>query len=85
MASSVFNPPTRISGESHVTSMGEYRRMHEKSVEEPAEFWAEIAEKFHWDRKPKKEDFFKYNFDHRKGEMRSKVTTEGKYEDFSKR
>ena len=67
MTSVVYNPSSRISGTAHVTSMTEYRRMHEQSVKNPAEFWGKIADEFHWDKKPKKEEFLNYNFDYRKG------------------
>ena len=36
--------------------------MHAQSVEDPASFWGEIAEKFHWKMSPTKDNFLSYNF-----------------------
>ena len=36
--------------------------MHAQSVEDPATFWGEIAEKFHWKMSPTKDNFLSYNF-----------------------
>ena len=68
MTSSVFSPPARVSAGAHVRSMEEYRRRHAKSVGNPAEFWADIAEDFRWKKMPEKETFLQFNFDHSKGE-----------------
>ncbi len=46
-----FDPPAaRDVGASawHVSSMDEYRSLHARSIEDPAAFWAEIAEELHW-------------------------------------
>ncbi len=41
--------------------------MHKKSVEQPAEFWSEIASQFYWKKAPNKDKFLEYNFDCGKG------------------
>jgi acetyl-CoA synthetase len=65
--SDVYDPHDRICGESHITSMDDYRAMHKESVDEPAAFWGKIAAQFHWDATPSKEKFLEYNFDCNKG------------------
>ena len=46
-----FPPPEPIASEAHITDLAEYEAMWQRSIEDPAGFWAEIAEEFEWYRK----------------------------------
>lgn len=63
----VFNPKPGIVKRSYVQSMEEYKLLHKKSIENPAEFWGEIAKQFHWETPIDSNKFFSYNFDITKG------------------
>ncbi len=41
----VFYPPKELTEKAHIKSLDEYRQMYEKSINEPEEFWGELAEK----------------------------------------
>ena len=42
-------PPARSFAEAaNINSLDEYRTMYERSIRQPEEFWAEIAEQHHW-------------------------------------
>ena len=47
----VFPPPPEFAAKAHVRSMDQYRRMYQRSIEDPEGFWAEIAAQFHWEQK----------------------------------
>ncbi|XP_064474935.1 acetyl-coenzyme A synthetase, cytoplasmic-like [Ornithodoros turicata] len=53
----------------HVSSMEQYRRMYQESVEEPEVFWGRLAKRLSWKISPKlnREDFVRYNFDPTQG------------------
>ena len=44
----VFSPPADFSARAHISSMDQYRKMYQRSIEDPEGFWAEIAEGFYW-------------------------------------
>lgn len=67
----VIYPNEEFKRDSHVSSMEEYKRMYKRSIEDPGEFWGEIAKDFRFERGPKNE-FFKYNFDMSSGPIFSK-------------
>merc|ERR1739844_706963 len=52
--------------------------MHAQSVEDPATFWGEIAEKFHWKMSPTKDNFLSYNFNVNNGPIEIKWMCDGK-------
>ena len=60
--SEVYNPPSRIQSKSHCGSMEEYQRRWKESIDDPYQFWGQIAKEFHWKKEPTKEDFVNYNF-----------------------
>ena len=60
--SEVYNPPSRIQSKSHCGSMEEYQRRWKESIDDPYQFWGQIAKEFHWKKEPTKEDFLNYNF-----------------------
>jgi len=51
-----------------VKSKEEYERLYKRSVEDPAGFWADVADQFHWHKKWEP-NHHAYNFDHRKGKV----------------
>ncbi|KAL0280013.1 UNVERIFIED_CONTAM: hypothetical protein PYX00_001441 [Menopon gallinae] len=68
----LFRPQPDIVKRSYIKSMDEYKEMYKKSIENPAEFWGEIAKQFHWETPIDKEKFFTYNFDISKGPIEIK-------------
>jgi len=44
----VFYPPKEFTERAHIKSMEEYKRMYERSVNDPDGFWSEMAEQFTW-------------------------------------
>ena len=47
----VFQPPEGFSRAAHVKSLEEYRRLYDRSVNDPEGFWAEQAQALVWSRK----------------------------------
>ena len=43
-----FDPPAEFRDAALISDMGEYRRIHRRSVEDPEGYWAEVADQFHW-------------------------------------
>lgn len=43
-----FLPPLPISQEAHITDFATYQSMWQRSIDDPAGFWGEIAEEFEW-------------------------------------
>lgn len=62
----LFQPPDDLLNSAHVQGMDNYRRMYNKSINDPESFWGEIAKDFHWESQPSGK-FFDYNFDYTKG------------------
>ncbi|MCX6645830.1 MAG: acetate--CoA ligase [bacterium] len=50
----VFEPSPEFSKKAHIKSMAEYEAIWKRSVENPEEFWGEIASELHWFEQPKK-------------------------------
>ncbi len=46
-----FDPPASMARDAHIKSVEEYRRLYARSIEQPEEFWGEVAENFHWFKK----------------------------------
>ena len=63
----VFPPNPRLMAEAHVSGMEEYQEKYRQSIENPREFWSEIAKTFHWETPAIPEKFLQYNFDLAKG------------------
>ena len=43
-----FSPPTQFRERSHVKSLAEYRRLHDRSIGDPEGFWGEQARRLQW-------------------------------------
>ena len=46
-----FAPPDAFAGRAHIRSMDAYNEMYQRSIDDPDGFWAEIAERFYWEKK----------------------------------
>jgi len=50
-AGDVYTPKPEWSAKAWVRDMEQYRRMYERSIKDPAGFWGEVAQEFHWEKK----------------------------------
>lgn len=69
---SVYLPDTSVSKNSHVPTFHHYKELYQRSIDNPEEFWSEIAKDFHWETPANVDRFFVYNFDIRKGPVYTK-------------
>ena len=46
MEKRVFDPPREFVEEAHIKSMEEYKELYKRSIEDPQNFWAEMAEEY---------------------------------------
>nr|BAC30971.1 unnamed protein product [Mus musculus] len=63
-----WSPPPEVRRSAHVPSLQRYRELHRRSVEEPREFWGNIAKEFYW-KTACPGPFLQYNFDVTKGKI----------------
>ena len=61
----LINVPESVSCQAHVGSMAEYYKKYNKSIEDPDDFWSEMAQKFHWYKKW--DNVRTFNYDMREG------------------
>lgn len=48
----MYPPPKSLSDKAEVGSLEEYKRLWQKSIDDPAAFWGDLAEKeFFWSKK----------------------------------
>ncbi|MCX6003600.1 MAG: acetate--CoA ligase [Chloroflexi bacterium] len=47
----VFKPPKELSKQAYIKSLAQYRKIYQKSIEDPEAFWAEKAEQLDWYKK----------------------------------
>ena len=59
----LVNPPENVSSKAHIGSMDEYLEKYNRSIEEPEEFWSEMAQNFHWFKSWKEVRSYNYNMD----------------------
>ena len=57
----LVNPPENVSSRAYVGNIDEYRKLYQKSIDEPDAFWGEVAENFHWFEKWNQVRSFNYN------------------------
>ncbi|XP_049814274.1 acetyl-coenzyme A synthetase isoform X1 [Schistocerca serialis cubense] len=62
----VYHPDPALSRRSYIGSMKQYQDMYRRSIDEPEEFWGDMAKQFHWET-PVTSKFHSYNFDITKG------------------
>jgi len=46
-----YEPPDGIKMKAHIKKMEEYRELYQKSIDDPAKFWGELAEQLDWYKK----------------------------------
>ncbi|MGA2276059.1 MAG: acetate--CoA ligase [Terracidiphilus sp.] len=44
----VFPPPPEFSAAAHIQSLQEYETLYKKSIDDPEDFWTEVAKDLHW-------------------------------------
>lgn len=66
--SNTFPPSETVQKVAHCQSMEEYNALYKKSVENPADFWGEIAKQFYF-KTPHKGNFLEYNFNIKDGDI----------------
>jgi acetyl-CoA synthetase len=49
-----FLPPAALSNKAHIQSVAHYRKMWDRSISDPDDFWLEQAQTLHWFKKPVK-------------------------------
>ncbi|XP_055845640.1 acetyl-coenzyme A synthetase [Episyrphus balteatus] len=64
---SIYNPNTLISRNAYISSMDEYRKFYEESLNNPEEFWSRVAKQFHWETQVEAKKFLQFNFNISKG------------------
>ncbi|XP_040902870.1 acetyl-coenzyme A synthetase, cytoplasmic isoform X5 [Toxotes jaculatrix] len=64
----VFHGSDDLKKEAHVPSFEKYKELYMKSIENPDEFWGDVAKDFFW-KKQHTGQFLDYNFDVTKGEI----------------
>ncbi|MGC1480358.1 MAG: acetate--CoA ligase [Chthoniobacterales bacterium] len=47
----VFKPSRAFAKQTHVSSLAEYRRLYDESIQKPDKFWATEAKELHWQKK----------------------------------
>ncbi|XP_022907685.1 acetyl-coenzyme A synthetase [Onthophagus taurus] len=69
---SIYAPDKTLFKNAYVSSFADYKEQYNKSIDNPEEFWGEITKQFHWETPIKYDNFFRYNFDIRKGPIYTK-------------
>ncbi|KAM6243395.1 acetyl-coenzyme A synthetase, cytoplasmic isoform 1-T1 [Spheniscus humboldti] len=64
----LYRPRPELLPAAHVPSLPHYERLYQRSVEEPQEFWGDVAKEFYW-KSQHVGPFLKYNFDVTKGKI----------------
>ncbi|XP_063240789.1 acetyl-coenzyme A synthetase isoform X2 [Bacillus rossius redtenbacheri] len=67
MRKTVYLPNAKFSKKAHVSTLSQYKDMYQESIDNPCEFWGNIAKQFHWETPISADKFFSYNFDITKG------------------
>lgn len=63
----IFLPDPKLAKQAYVSSLEQYAQMYKQSIDEPAQFWGNIAKQFHWETPADPNKFLTYNFDMSKG------------------
>lgn len=69
---SVYQPNSALAKNAYCSSTDQYRTLYKQSIDNPEEFWGEIAKQFHWETPIDINRFFRYNFDITKGPIYTK-------------
>ncbi|XP_031415805.1 acyl-CoA synthetase short chain family member 2 like [Clupea harengus] len=66
----VYPPPEELKADAHVPDFSSYLALYKKSIEEPEEFWGNVADEFYWESRPSaSQPILQYNFDVTKGNV----------------
>lgn len=76
MSDEVYQPSASLQGRAHINSIEAYQKEYERSIADPAAFWSEKAEQFHWFKKW--DNACSYNYDMDKGPISIKWFEGGK-------
>lgn len=68
----VYPPNPVLAKNSYISSFAQYCEMYQQSIDNPEEFWGEIAKQFYWETPIDINKFFRYNFDITKGPIYTK-------------
>ena len=63
----LFEPSAEFKAKAHINNVETYKKMYERSINDPEGFWSEIADDYTWFKKWEK--VFDYNFDRRDGKI----------------
>ncbi|MEE6464456.1 hypothetical protein FKM82_006263 [Ascaphus truei] len=63
-----YPPPPSLQGDAHVPDFNTYKDLYRKSIQNPQEFWMDVASEFYW-KTPPSGKLFDYNFDLTKGKI----------------
>ena len=63
----LFEPSAEFKAKAHINNIETYKKMYERSINDPEGFWSEIANDYTWFKKWEK--VFDYNFDRRDGKI----------------
>ena len=58
-----IKPPSLISNSAHIGSFEDYITKYNRSIDQPEEFWSEVADEFHWYKKWNNICDFNYSVD----------------------
>ena len=75
--SETYEPPKELNEHAHVKSMNEYEAMWKASIEDPENFWGEMAKQFYW-QTPFEKVGPEFNFDRSQGPISVKWFQGGK-------
>ena len=64
-----FAPSKELQENAHVSSLEQYKAMHNESIADPEAFWGRIANEFYFKEKWQPGKFMDYNFDASKGKV----------------
>ncbi len=74
--SEVYHPEPSLAAKAHIKSMADYQKDYDRSIQDPAGYWAEKAAEFHWFKKW--DTVLSYNYDMTKGPISIKWFEGGK-------
>lgn len=68
----IYLPNSNLFKNAYINTFEQYKELHKHSIDNPEEFWGEIAKQFYWETPIDIDKFFTYNFDFRKGPIFTK-------------
>jgi len=65
----VYEPNALLARKAYISSFEQYQDLYKQSIENPENFWNNIAKQFHWETPVERDNFLSYNFDISKGKI----------------